>query len=142
MRAFDFSIRSDSIPTVSFADVLRGDAAVIAGLKGKKAIVGGTAIELGDRITAPNGQVISGALLHAIAAESIPGGFGVVYKAFQADLERVVALKFLHTDSPESTERFMREARATGSLAGRFPGWAEVPAVLVAQCRKGILIPG
>src|SRR5215468_8128349 len=70
----DFSIRSDSIPTVSFADVLRDDAAVIAGLKGKKAIVGGTAIELGDRITAPNGQVISGALLHAIAAESILQG--------------------------------------------------------------------
>src|SRR5262249_18461901 len=64
----------DSIPTVSFADVLRDDEAVIAGLKGKKAIVGGTAIELGDRITAPNGQGISGALLHAIAAESILQG--------------------------------------------------------------------
>jgi diguanylate cyclase (GGDEF)-like protein/PAS domain S-box-containing protein len=67
----DFSIRADSIPTISYADVLRGDAAVIESLKGKKAIIGGTAIELGDRITAPNGQVISGALLHAIAAESI-----------------------------------------------------------------------
>src|SRR5215468_691693 len=67
----DFSIRPDSIPTVSFADVLRGDAAVIENFKGKKAIVGGTAIELGDRVTAPNGQVISGALLHALAAESI-----------------------------------------------------------------------
>ena len=31
----------------------------------------------------------------------------------------------------------MREARAGGSLAKRYPGWAEVPAVLAARCRKG-----
>jgi 2-polyprenyl-3-methyl-5-hydroxy-6-metoxy-1,4-benzoquinol methylase len=30
----------------------------------------------------------------------------------------------------------MREARATGSLSERSPGWAEVPAVLAARCRK------
>ncbi len=31
----------------------------------------------------------------------------------------------------------MIEVRATGSLAERWPGWAEVPAVLAARCRKG-----
>jgi diguanylate cyclase (GGDEF)-like protein/PAS domain S-box-containing protein len=70
----DFSIRADSIPVISYVDVLRGDASVIEKLKGKRTIVGGTAIELGDRVTAPNGQVISGALLHALAAESILQG--------------------------------------------------------------------
>jgi ubiquinone/menaquinone biosynthesis C-methylase UbiE len=30
----------------------------------------------------------------------------------------------------------MREVRATGSLAESYPGWAEVPAVLIARCRK------
>jgi serine/threonine protein kinase len=53
----------------------------------------------------------------ALLQELGRGGFGVVYKAFQADLERVVALKFLHSDSPESTERFMREARIAANLS-------------------------
>ena len=44
----DFSIRPNSVPTVS-ADVLRGDPAALSMLKDKKAIIGGTAIELGDR---------------------------------------------------------------------------------------------
>jgi len=53
----------------------------------------------------------------ALQKELGRGGFGVVYKAFQADLQRVVALKFLHTDSEESTERFMREARIAANLS-------------------------
>src|SRR6185295_14440103 len=52
----------------------------------------------------------------ALQQELGRGGFGVVYKAFQADLQRVVALKFLHTDSEDSTERFMREARIAANL--------------------------
>ena len=52
----------------------------------------------------------------ALQQELGRGGFGVVYKAFQADLQRVVALKF-HTDSAESTERFMREARIAANLS-------------------------
>jgi len=67
----DFSIRANSIAAISYADVLRGDPAAIGQLKGKKALIGGTAIELGDRFNTPNGRVISGALLHALAAESI-----------------------------------------------------------------------
>ena len=53
----------------------------------------------------------------ALQQELGRGGFGVVYKAFQADLQRIVALKFLHTDSAESTERFMREARIAANLS-------------------------
>src|SRR4029450_13077293 len=66
-----FSIRASSIAAISYADILRGDPAAIDQLKGKKALVGGTAIELGDRFNTPNGRVISGALLHALAAESM-----------------------------------------------------------------------
>ena len=67
----DFGIRAASIPRVSYVDVLRGDARTLARLKGKKVIIGGTALELGDRFSVPNGGVVSGPMLQAIAAESI-----------------------------------------------------------------------
>jgi diguanylate cyclase (GGDEF)-like protein/PAS domain S-box-containing protein len=67
----DFSIRPASVPKVSYVDVLRGDAATLAKLNNKKVIIGGTALELGDRFSVPNGGVVSGPLLQALAAESI-----------------------------------------------------------------------
>ncbi len=67
----DFSIRAASIPRVSYADVLYGKDKVLAFLKDKRVIVGATALELGDRVSIPNGGIASGPLLQAIAAESI-----------------------------------------------------------------------
>src|SRR5467141_218921 len=67
----DFGIRTASIPKVSYIDVLRGDEATLAKLRNKKVIIGGTALELGDRFSTPNGGVVSGPLLQALAAESI-----------------------------------------------------------------------
>ncbi len=67
----DFGIRTASIPIVSYVDVLRGDEIVLNRLKGKKVIIGGTALELGDRFSVPNGAVISGPILQTLAAESI-----------------------------------------------------------------------
>jgi len=67
----DFGIRTASIPRVSYIDVLRGDGATLDRLRDKKVIIGGTALELGDRFSIPNGGVVSGSLLQALAAESI-----------------------------------------------------------------------
>lgn len=67
----DFSIRAMSIPRISYVDVLRGDGATLATLKGRKIIVGATALELGDRFSVPNGGIVSGPVLQALAAESI-----------------------------------------------------------------------
>jgi diguanylate cyclase (GGDEF)-like protein/PAS domain S-box-containing protein len=67
----DFSIRANSIPIVSYVDVLRGEEAVLKKLNGKKVIIGGTALELGDRFSVPNGGVVSGPILQVLAAESI-----------------------------------------------------------------------
>jgi diguanylate cyclase (GGDEF)-like protein/PAS domain S-box-containing protein len=67
----DFGIRSASIPKVSYIDVLNGDEATLAQLKDKKVIIGGTALELGDRFSVPNGGILAGPVLQAIAAESI-----------------------------------------------------------------------
>ncbi len=70
----DFSIQTDSLPTVSYVDVMRDDPAAIQRLKHKKVIVGATAIELGDRFSVPNGRVIPGPKLQMLAAESILQG--------------------------------------------------------------------
>ncbi|MBI2901205.1 MAG: protein kinase [Planctomycetes bacterium] len=44
------------------------------------------------------------------------GGFGAVYRAWQTDLRRFVALKFLHTQEPEDLARFRREAQIAARL--------------------------
>lgn len=67
----DFGIQPASIPVVSYADVLGGDPAALALVKGKKVVVGGTAIELGDRFVIPKGRVLPGPIVQALAAESI-----------------------------------------------------------------------
>ena len=67
----DFSINTESLPTVSYVDLLRGDPATLKKLEHKKIIIGATAIELGDRFNVPNGHIIPGAALQALAAESI-----------------------------------------------------------------------
>ena len=67
----DFDINVASIPRVSYVDVLRGDPATLERLKNKKVVVGGTALELGDRLSLPNGVIVSGPVLQALVAESI-----------------------------------------------------------------------
>jgi diguanylate cyclase (GGDEF)-like protein/PAS domain S-box-containing protein len=67
----DFGIRPASVPKVSYVDVLRGDPATFERLRDKKIVVGGTALELGDRFSIPNGRVVAGPVLQALAAESI-----------------------------------------------------------------------
>ncbi|MBB4368179.1 diguanylate cyclase (GGDEF)-like protein/PAS domain S-box-containing protein [Bradyrhizobium sp. cir1] len=67
----DFSIQAASIPRVSYVDVIRGDTATLDKLRDKKIIVGATALELGDRFSVPNGGIVSGPVLQALATESI-----------------------------------------------------------------------
>jgi diguanylate cyclase (GGDEF)-like protein/PAS domain S-box-containing protein len=67
----DFGIAANSVPKVSFIDVLLGDPATFEKLRDKKVIIGGTALELGDRFSIPNGGIVSGPVLQTLAAESI-----------------------------------------------------------------------
>src|SRR5581483_9845769 len=56
---------------------------------------------------------------YEILGELGRGGMGVVYKAWQKSLKRLVALKMIREDrcsSPNSVERFYQEARAAAGL--------------------------
>ena len=69
----DFGIRAESLPRLSYVDVLRGtfDPAAIAG---KIVVVGASAADLGDTFTVPNYNVLPGVVLQAIAYESLVQG--------------------------------------------------------------------
>lgn len=71
--AIDYSIRPESIPRLSYVDVLRGqfDQALVAG---RKVIVGATAAELGDPFAVPVHETLPGPVLQALAYESIVQG--------------------------------------------------------------------
>lgn len=91
----DFGIGADSVPQVSYADVLRGDQAVLGRLAGKKVIIGATALELGDRFNVPNGQIIAGPLLQTLAAESLLQGRALRSSSSVASLIGVGAIMAL-----------------------------------------------
>lgn len=69
-RYIDFSIDPYTIPRLSFSDVVEGkfDPALV---KGRTMIVGGTAIELGDRLPVPVYGILPGVTVQALAAESM-----------------------------------------------------------------------
>lgn len=66
----DFSIDPETIPVLSFADVLAGrfDPAAVAG---RQVLIGATAVELGDQLTAPVYSVLPGPVMQVLAYESL-----------------------------------------------------------------------
>ncbi|MGX1788477.1 EAL domain-containing protein [Bosea sp. NPDC055332] len=88
----DFSIRTDTVPTVSYAAVLDGEPQALARLKGRKVIVAGTAVELGDRFNVPNGRVIPGSMLQLLAAESLLQGRDLQSTGLPLSLAGVLAI--------------------------------------------------
>jgi diguanylate cyclase (GGDEF)-like protein/PAS domain S-box-containing protein len=91
----DFGILGASVPTVSYIDVIRRNPDVMKTLVGKKIIVGATAVELGDRVNVANGQVVPGALLQALAAESMLQGRVLRPAPAAASLGLVAAIALL-----------------------------------------------
>ena len=69
----DQSIDQTALPRVSFVDVINGKVPD-ALLRGKRMIVGATAIELGDRYAVPRHGVVPGVVIQAMAAETLLQG--------------------------------------------------------------------
>ncbi|MCA2209190.1 serine/threonine-protein kinase [Nocardia rosealba] len=83
------------------------------------------------------------------ATEIGRGGFGVVYRAVQPALDRVVAVKVLSSEiDQESRERFLREEQAMGRLSGH-PNIVDIlqvdvtgtglPLIVMPYCPRGSL---
>lgn len=109
----DFSIQHKTIPRVSFIDVLNGSNAALDRLKGKKVIIGGTALELGDRFSIPNGGIVSGPVLQALAAESIIRGRALHWTSATTTLMALGALML----AMMSIWHRLSAARRVGALA-------------------------
>lgn len=66
----DWAIEASRIPRFSFVDVMRGRVPPDQ-IKGKRILIGATAIELGDRYAVPRYGVVPGVMVQALAAESL-----------------------------------------------------------------------
>jgi len=66
----DFGISPSSIPRLSFADVLNGDFDPEL-VRGRRILVGATALELGDELAVPVHGILPGVVVHALSYESM-----------------------------------------------------------------------
>lgn len=90
----DYGIDARRIPTFSVVDVLDGRVGE-SQLKGKKVLIGATAIELGDRFNVPTLGTISGVELQALAAEAMLQGRMLAKSSGIVSLVGLAALSLL-----------------------------------------------
>ncbi|MGN6375814.1 MAG: putative bifunctional diguanylate cyclase/phosphodiesterase [Sphingomonas sp.] len=69
----DGAIDPTSVPRISFVDLIDGNFPA-AMVRGKAVLIGGTAIELGDRFSVPRHGVIPGPVIQLLAAETLSAG--------------------------------------------------------------------
>ncbi len=105
----DFGIRADTLPRLSAISVLNGDPAALALVKGKTVVIGGTAVELGDRLTIPGGQVIPGVTIQALAAESLLQQRAMSVTSFEVSLA-LAAIPFVLMGLMRRQARLSRRA--------------------------------
>ena len=103
----DWSIDPSQIPRFSFVDVMEGRVPR-AKLRGKRILVGATAIELGDRYPVPRYGVVPGVVIQAMAAESLLQGRPLQRSGLLATLAGVLLIAGLL--APRPLARTMRYA--------------------------------
>ncbi|MBL6946000.1 MAG: CHASE2 domain-containing protein [Rhodospirillales bacterium] len=109
----DFAIRPDTVPRVSFVDVLQGriEPAIFAN---KVVLIGATAIELGDQLAAPLYRTLPGPLIEALAYESLVQGRALVRNSTVSVL--LIALILAISGGPILTRMPWRRALAVVGL--------------------------
>ena len=88
----DYAIDPSAIPRISFTDLVSGRIDP-ARVRGKRVLIGTTAIELGDRYAVPRHGIVPGVLIQALAAETLlRGGAPTMLGAVPAALLALLAL--------------------------------------------------
>ncbi len=110
----DWAIEAPLIPRLSFAEVMQGKVRA-EDVRGKRALIGATAIELGDRYAVPRYGVVPGVVVQALAAESL-----LQDRAMQRTGSAVTILGILLIAlllAPRPVERPLRYAALCGLIA-------------------------
>ena len=76
----DFGIRPETVPRLSFVDVLHGRFNPQA-VAGKTIIIGAAAVELGDHVAVPIHRILPGPVMQVLASESLIQGRAVLRSA-------------------------------------------------------------
>lgn len=111
----DWAINAGSIPRFSFVDVMNGRIPAGA-LKGKRVLIGATAVELGDRYAVPRYGVLPGVVIQALASESMLQDRAVQATGSSVTLAGILALALLLV--PRALKRPARYAILCAALLG------------------------
>src|SRR5579884_621745 len=121
-----FRVRADGRAVLLVDPRVLADPAPVNGAPERTASLPDCQPDPAVTVTAPpsTGVPVAGGLLKRVGRFEVrarlgAGAFGEVFRAFDPQLQREVALKVPHTgtlDSPSKVERFLREARAAAGL--------------------------
>ena len=115
----DWAIDAGSIPHFSFVDVMNGRLPANA-LRGKRVLIGATAIELGDRYAVPRYGVLPGVVIQALAAESMLQDRTMQRTGLLVTLAGIFAIAFLL--APRPLQKSWRYGAACGLLGAAIVG--------------------
>ena len=110
----DWAIDADAIPRFSFADVIGGRVPAKA-LRGKRVLVGATAVELGDRYAVPRYGVLPGVVIQALASESLLQNRAVLRTGLLVTLAGILVIAFLL--APRPLQKPWRYGALSGAVA-------------------------
>jgi diguanylate cyclase len=110
----DWAIDAVEIPRLSFADVMKGRVPP-ADVKGRRVLIGATAIELGDRYAVPRYGVVPGVVVQALAAESLLLDRAVQRTGMGVTLVGILLIALLL--APRPVDQPLRYAALCGGVA-------------------------
>ena len=103
----DWAIDANRIPRHSFVDVMEGRVPGLV-LRGKRVLIGATAVELGDRHAVPRYGMLPGVVIQALAAETLLQDRPIQRSGFPVTLVGVLLIALLLAPRPiEAPARYL-----------------------------------